>query len=95
MAVQFCQEAPFYQIKATQQSGFFWEEDSIRDSAKDYVWIIDPIDGTTNFSRDIPDYVISVALTYKKEAVVGVVFCPSRKQMFHASIGNGAYPCYV
>lgn len=73
-----------------KDSGFFCEEENVRDN-KEYMWIIDPIDGTTNFSRNIPDYVISVALAHKNEVIIGVVYCPNKKQMFHACKGKGAY----
>ncbi len=73
------------------EAGFFCEEENIIETEKDYVWVIDPVDGTMNFSRNLPECVISVGLLYKRQAVVGVVFAPRLALMFSASKGNGAY----
>lgn len=80
-----------YLSKILPNSGFLCEEENVKDISKEYVWVIDPIDGTTNFSRNIPDYVISVGLLYKKDLILGVVYCPNKNQLFHASINDGAY----
>jgi myo-inositol-1(or 4)-monophosphatase len=57
----------------------------------DYTWVIDPIDGTKNFVKDIPLFTISIALQYKDELVLGVVFNPSTHHMYHAYKGHGAW----
>lgn len=57
----------------------------------DYLWIVDPIDGTTNYVHGFPFYTVSIALAYKGEVVVGVVYDPSRDEMFVAEKGKGAY----
>lgn len=54
-------------------------------------WIIDPIDGTTNYVHDFPLYCISIGLQVAGELVVGVVYEPTRDEMFHAARGQGAY----
>lgn len=54
-------------------------------------WIVDPIDGTTNYVHDCPLYCISIGLQIAGELVVGVVFDPSRQEMFHAAQGEGAW----
>jgi myo-inositol-1(or 4)-monophosphatase len=54
-------------------------------------WIIDPIDGTTNYVHDCPLYCISIGLEVSGELVVGAVFDPSRNEMFHAAKGRGAW----
>jgi myo-inositol-1(or 4)-monophosphatase len=54
-------------------------------------WIIDPIDGTTNYVHDCPLYCISIGLQIAGELVVGVVYDPSHKEMFAASKGQGAW----
>lgn len=77
--------------KLIKDSSFFCEEEGLKDLSKDYVWIIDPIDGTTNFSRGIPFTVISVALAYKNEVILGVVYNPFSKEMFCAEKGKGSY----
>jgi len=54
-------------------------------------WIVDPIDGTTNYVHDVPCYAISIALMMHGELVLGVVYDPVRDEMFHATQGGGAY----
>jgi myo-inositol-1(or 4)-monophosphatase len=54
-------------------------------------WIIDPIDGTTNYVHDCPFYCISIGLQIANELVVGVIYDPAHKEMFAASKGNGAW----
>lgn len=56
-----------------------------------YLWIIDPIDGTTNYVHGFPFYSVSIALAYKGEVIVGVVYDPSRDELFIAEKGKGAY----
>ena len=53
-------------------------------------WIIDPLDGTTNFVHGLPHYCVSIALEVAGRVVVGVVFDPSRSELFEASLGGGA-----
>lgn len=57
----------------------------------EYLWIIDPIDGTTNFVHGFPFYSISIALAHRGEIIVGIVYDPSRDEMFVAEKGKGAY----
>ncbi|MBT6411203.1 MAG: inositol monophosphatase, partial [Betaproteobacteria bacterium] len=54
-------------------------------------WIIDPLDGTTNFLHGFPVYAVSIALAYKKQLQVAVVYDPCRNDLFTASRGAGAY----
>lgn len=56
-------------------SGFLGEEDGLLDEEK-YMWIIDPIDGTQNFSRGIEACCVSVGLLHQKESILGVVYMP-------------------
>lgn len=58
---------------------------------EEYVWIVDPVDGTTNYVHGFPFYSISIALAYKGEIIVGVIYDPSRDEMFVAEKGKGAY----
>lgn len=57
----------------------------------DYRWIIDPLDGTTNFSNGLPLYSVSIAVEYRGEVIVGVVYAPYLDEMFHAVKGGGAW----
>ena len=63
----------------------------IKNSDKDNYWIIDPIDGTTNFLHGVPHFSISIALKTKKEVVSGLIFDPIKNEMFYAEKNNGAY----
>jgi myo-inositol-1(or 4)-monophosphatase len=54
-------------------------------------WIVDPIDGTTNYVHDFPFFCVSIGLQIANELVVGVVLDPSRQEMFHAARGMGAW----
>ncbi|UCZ52817.1 inositol monophosphatase [Bacillus shivajii] len=57
----------------------------------DYIWIIDPIDGTTNFVHGLPGYTVSIALSYKKEVILGVIYDPTLDEMFWAEKGKGSF----
>lgn len=56
-----------------------------------YVWIVDPIDGTNNFVQGIPGYTVSIGLACYGELTVGVIYDPSRDEMFYAQKGEGAF----
>ena len=57
----------------------------------DKAWIIDPIDGTTNFLHGVPHFSISIALKFKNEIVSGLVYDPIKDEMYYAEKNNGAY----
>jgi len=69
----------------------FLAEESGRIGESDYEWIIDPLDGTTNFLHGFPVYAVSIALAYKKQLQVAVVYDPCRNDLYTASRGAGAY----
>ncbi|EPX79660.1 inositol monophosphatase family protein [Salipiger mucosus] len=54
-------------------------------------WIVDPLDGTTNFLHGLPHWAVSIALEHKGEIVAGVVFDPAKDEMFYAEKGAGAW----
>ncbi|MFC5404554.1 inositol monophosphatase family protein [Cohnella soli] len=60
-------------------------------SDEEYLWIVDPVDGTTNFVHGFPFYSVSIALAYRGQVIVGVVYDPSRDELFVAERGKGAY----
>jgi myo-inositol-1(or 4)-monophosphatase len=73
------------------EAGFITEENTIETNAdKDYVWIIDPLDGTTNYLHGLPAFSISVALAFKHAPQVGIVHLPVWEETFAAVKGNGA-----
>lgn len=78
--------------KEFPEAGFIGEEGDIKEEIKtEYCFIIDPIDGTTNFIFDYRHSAISVGLRYKGEMILGVVYNPYLNEMFHAKKGEGAY----
>lgn len=58
---------------------------------EDYVWAVDPIDGTVNYIRDYPQYAISIAVLHGRQLVVGVIYDPVHKDMYYAEKGCGAF----
>jgi myo-inositol-1(or 4)-monophosphatase len=73
--------------------GILAEESGREHGAKhsDYVWIIDPLDGTTNFIHGLPVYAVSIALAFRGQVQQAVVYDPARNDMFYASKGRGAF----
>ena len=85
-----------YLIMALQgilpEAGFITEEQQITQNAdKEFVWVIDPIDGTTNFVHGIPVFCVSVALLQNNLPILGVVYEINAKEMFSAAKGKGAF----
>ena len=72
------------------EAGFIVEENT-KSELKDYNWIVDPLDGTTNFIHGIPCYAISIALEYKGEIIIGVVYEVAQNECFWAYKDGGAF----
>jgi myo-inositol-1(or 4)-monophosphatase len=66
------------------------EEGSRRETGSDFRWYVDPLDGTTNFAHGFPVFCVSMALEHKGERIAGVIYDPSRNEMFAAEKGGGA-----
>jgi len=77
------QEYPGHAILA-EESGKSGEE-------SEYCWVIDPLDGTTNYAQGLPIFAVSIALEYRQETVLGIVYEPVTDEMFAAIRGQGAY----
>ena len=78
--------------KIKKNYSFITEESgSIKNKDKDNIWIIDPIDGTTNFLHGIPHFAICIALKSKDELISGLIFDPIKDEMFFAEKNKGAY----
>jgi myo-inositol-1(or 4)-monophosphatase len=73
------------------EAGYITEEGTINKSNPELTWIIDPLDGTTNFMHQLPIYAISVALKHHNEIVVGIVHELNKDECFNAAKGYGAY----
>ena len=67
------------------------EEGGLVDNNSDYRWYVDPLDGTTNFAHGFPVFCVSLGLEYKQRLVAGVVYDPTRDELFTAEQGSGAY----
>jgi len=78
--------------KAKKNYSFLSEEvGKIENKDKDNVWLIDPIDGTTNFLHGIPHFAICIALESKKKVISGLIYDPIKDEMFYAEKNKGAY----
>lgn len=80
-------------LEAYPGHGILAEESGRQHGAKhsDFVWIIDPLDGTTNFLHGFPVYAVSIALAHRGQVQQAVVYDPTRNDLFFASRGRGAY----
>ena len=71
------------------------ETESVEKHAKDFTWVIDPLDGTVNFLNGLPVFGVSVGILYKGKPVIGCIFLPSAQatngDLFHAVSGRGAF----
>ncbi|WP_440679649.1 inositol monophosphatase family protein [Candidatus Pelagibacter sp. HIMB1517] len=77
--------------KARPKYGFIAEESGERKNESEFNWIIDPIDGTSNFMHGIPHFAISIALEKNGEVISGIVCDPIKNETFYAEKGRGAY----
>ena len=78
--------------KSKKNYSFITEETGkILNKNKDIFWIIDPIDGTTNFLHGIPHFAISVALQKEDEIIIGLIFDPIKNEIFYAEKNNGSF----
>jgi myo-inositol-1(or 4)-monophosphatase len=78
--------------KSFPQAGFITEEETVEQSlSAEYNWIIDPLDGTTNFLHGLPIYAISIGLTRNNKPILGVIYHIVRKEIFHAVEDDNAY----
>lgn len=78
--------------KALPEAGFITEEGTVEQSkSHEYNWIIDPLDGTTNFMHGLPVYAISIGLVKNNKPILGVVYEVTRKECFHAIENEPAY----
>ena len=70
--------------------GIVGEEGSRSESSSECLWYVDPLDGTTNFAHGFPVFCVSLGLARKNEVIAGVVFDPTRNELFAAERGSGA-----
>jgi myo-inositol-1(or 4)-monophosphatase len=67
------------------------EEEGLIDTGSEYRWYVDPLDGTTNFAHSFPVFCVSLGLAHKGQRIAGVVYDPTRDELFTAAKGNGAF----
>ncbi len=81
------------ELSKTKKNYSFLTEESgkIEKNDKDKIWIIDPIDGTTNFLHGIPHFAISIALKIDGELISGLIYDPIKNETYFAEQNNGAY----
>ncbi|MBI1316846.1 inositol monophosphatase [bacterium] len=73
------------------EAGFITEEETVRNERKPWSWVIDPLDGTTNFIHGLPIYAVSIGLLHGDQIVLGVVYECGRDECFTALRGGGAF----
>ena len=67
------------------------EESGDSGNASSYTWVVDPLDGTTNYAHGYPCFCVSIAVEYEKEIMYGIIYDPVREELFTAEKGSGAY----
>jgi len=85
------EEAIIDTLKSAYPDHAILAEESGASGDSDHVWIIDPLDGTTNFLHGFPVYCVSIAMTLKGVLTHGVIYDPSRNDLFTATRGSGAF----
>ena len=78
-------------LKARPSYSILSEEIGEINNDDSFKWIIDPIDGTSNFFHGVPHFAISIGLEHNKEIICGIIYDPIKDEMFTAEKGNGSY----
>ena len=78
-------------LEAFPEHGFLGEEGDESDVDAEFCWIVDPLDGTTNFVYQLPTFAVSIGLRYGADVVLGVIYDPLGKECFSAVKGQGAF----
>lgn len=73
------------------EAGFLGEEFEAENQSNTWLWIVDPIDGTTNFVHGLPCYCVSICLAKAGNPIIGCIYDPNRDETFSARKGNGAF----
>ncbi len=77
-------------LDALPGSGFLGEETAVADLDRDFVWVVDPIDGTSNFANALPQWAVAVALLWRRQPVVAAIWCEPEAALYSAIHGQGA-----
>jgi len=78
-------------LEAFPKHSILGEETGMTENGNEYLWYIDPIDGTRNFANHIPLFAVSIALLHKGSLFLGVVYNPATDSLFYGESGKGAY----
>ena len=78
-------------VKIYPNAGFCAEESGYSQAQSDWMWVIDPLDGTKNFVKGIPHFCSMVALTYKNRVMVSAIYLPAMQQFYYAEQGKGLW----
>lgn len=82
---------PDHGFLGEEGSAGMFEAQELNNANSDYQWVVDPLDGTTNYAHGFPQYAVSIALTFQRLPVLGVIYDPVSKEMFWAVEGHGAW----
>lgn len=77
--------------KSFPEHSILSEEAGMEEKDTDFLWVVDPLDGTVNFTRKIEDYCVSIGLEIRGQLVLGVIYQPERKKLYFAEKGKGAF----
>ena len=77
--------------KIRPEAGFLTEEETIEQGTQSLKWVIDPLDGTTNFLFGLPIYSVSIALVDGEDILLGVIYIPELNELFSATKGGGSF----
>lgn len=77
--------------KILPEAGYIVEEGTEKETKKEFNWVVDPLDGTTNFLHGVPAYSISIALTKGDDILLGIVYSVTNNELFYATKGSGAW----
>lgn len=87
-----CEELIIQAVRANFPDHHIMSEETASEGlGEEYTWVIDPLDGTTNFIHGFPFVAVSIAVCIEKKPILGLVLDPIRRELFHARKGNGAW----
>lgn len=78
-------------LRIMPDAGILAEESGVQNEDREYMWVIDPLDGTKNFIQGIPHFCICIALTFRGEPIVAAIYNPVTKDLYYAEKGLGTW----
>ncbi len=91
--VDIMSEKEIYKLitRSFKNDSFLGEETGLKKKNSNFKWVVDPLDGTVNYTHGIPLYAISIAIFYKEKCVAGIIYNSKDDEMYYASLNQGAY----